>query len=145
MEHIVPDAETRLWIPGTAAVDTAVRKVARAVKQYDEALNLARHELTGDWVVTIGEMGHPVFGFGKELPDPDQVERILASRDMKRHGRKIMAQLARRVDRERQDARLRVSDENEELAEHFEHAFRKEGRHNVSRIFVPRSIPKRGI
>lgn len=144
MENLgeVPGGPIKLWIPGVGVTDLRVRKVARAVEQYDPELRLARHEIHGDWVVTMGERGHPIFGFGRELPNPDDVEQILGSRDIKRRGRKIMADLAREAERKRLDSQYRVEEQNGELAEHLEHAFRQQGAHPTTRIFVPRHIAR---
>lgn len=137
---IVPGGPVKLWLPGVGVTDLRVRAVAKAVERYDADLRLARHEITGDWVVTIGDAGHPVFGFGKELPHPDDVERKLGQHDIRRHGRKMMDHLAREAERKRLDAQYRMEEDNGELAEHFEAAFRAEGRHPTTRIFVPRGI-----
>src|SRR6478609_4936241 len=136
-----PEAPTRLWLPGSYAADSAVRRVARAVKAYDEALELARHEVTGDWVVLIGERGHPVFGFGRELPRPEDVERILGARDVKRNGRRIHEATRRKAAQIREANDKAMSDRNGEMAEHFEHGFRRVGSHPRPRIFVPKGIP----
>jgi hypothetical protein len=135
----VPGGPVKLWLPGIGVTDLRVRKVVKAVKQYDESLNLARHEITGDWVVIIGDNGFPVFGFGKELPHPDDVERKLGAHDIKRHGKKMMDHLAREAERKRLDSQYRVEESNGELAEHLEQAFRAQGVHPTTRIFVPRS------
>ena len=131
------DVDTRLWIPGVAAGDVHQRAVAKAVKEYDESFNLARHELTGDWVVVIGENGHPVFGFGRDLPNPRDVERILGEKDIRRHGARMLDALNREADRKRAVAQSAMDDATSMVAENMEHGFRKEGRHPRPRIFVP--------
>lgn len=136
----VQEGETRLWVPGTAAADSRIRKVARAVKQYDECLSLARHELNGDWVVTIGEHGHPVFGFGQELPDPRDVESLLSKFDMKRNGPKILADLAAAGLAQAKVTKDADSERNGQLAERLLHEYEKVGAHTHPRIFVPRGI-----
>lgn len=116
---LVPEAPTRLWLPGLGAADPEVRRVAREVRDYDEALRLARHEETGDWVVVIGDQGFPVMGFGKRLPEPGMARVELAKRDTKRHGQKMLDQLAREAQRRRDDAKYRAEEQNGELAEHY--------------------------
>ena len=138
--HIVPEAPTKLWLPGLGAVDPEVRAIARAVRDYDPDLHLQRHELTGDWVVTLGESGHPIFGFGLRLPHPDDVAAILSKRDVKRNGQRILADLARQAEIKRQEAKYRVSEQDGELAERLEHSFRIRGAHPTTRIFVPRGL-----
>jgi hypothetical protein len=137
---IVPEAPVKLWLPGLGDADREVRAVARAVREYDQDLRLQRHELTGDWVVTLGENSHPIYGFGRTLPDPRDVEHILGSRDVKRRGKKILDDLAREAERKRLDQQYRVEEHNGEMAEHFEHAFRKQGKHPTTRVFIPRSL-----
>ena len=133
VQDIVPGGPVKLWLPGVGVTDLRVRRVARAVEQYDASLRLARHEITGDWVVTIGENSHPVFGFGKELPHPDDVERKLSQHDITRHGRQIMDHLAKEAERKRLDSQYRVAEANGELAEHLEVGFRQQGN---ARIYV---------
>lgn len=139
---IVPEAPTRLWLPGLGVADRRVRGVARAVRDYDEALRLARHEVSGDWVVVIGDEGHPVYGFGRELPHPDDVEQILGARDVKRNGPRILAQSRAAAERERAQNEYRMSEMNGELAEHFESAFRHVGAHPSPRVYM--HDPRRG-
>lgn len=129
MTDIVPQGEVRLWIPGLGETDRKVRAVANAVRDYDESLRLARHEVYGDWVIVIGDEGHPVYGFGKELPQPQDVESILSKYDMKRHGRKIMDDLARITKQRALNDRYLLQEMDGELAEKFEHAFVQEDRH----------------
>lgn len=133
----VQEAPLRLWIPGTGEVDLRVRAVAKAVERYDEAFRLARHEITGDWVVLIGEQGHPVFGFGRELPRPDDVEHILGQNDMKRNGPRILKQLDEAREKAYREQTAKAEARNAELVEHFEHGFRKQGQHPTPRVFVP--------
>jgi hypothetical protein len=133
---IVPGGPVKLWLPGLGATDPRVRACARAVERYDAALRLARHEITGDWVVTIGERGNPVFGFGKELPHPDDVEKKLAAHDIKRQYKQITDHLAREAELKRLDAQYRMEEQNGELAEHLEVGFRHQKAHPQARIFV---------
>lgn len=116
-----------LWLPGLGAVDLRVRKVAHAVRDYDESLRLAKNENFGDWCVVIGEMGHPVFSFGMELPDPRDVERLLAKHDTKRYGKEIMDALARDAERKRLDDEYRMHDVNGSVAEVMESAMHRMG------------------
>jgi hypothetical protein len=136
------EVETRLWMPGTAAADSRIRKVAKAVERYDEALRFGRHEITGDWVVCMGEDSHPIFGFGRELPNPDDVERILSEKDIARRGSEILKELADAAEKRRNAESHTLSEKTAIAAEHFEHAFRRIGKHPTPRVFVPRSIPR---
>ncbi len=138
--NIVPEAPISLWLPGVGVADLRIRRVARAVKAYDETLELQRHEITGDWVVTKGESGHPIFGFGQELPRADAVEQILGKHDISRYGKKILDQLekeaaARRL-REDKDA----DEHNEQLAERMLHEYDKVGARRRLRVYVPKGV-----
>lgn len=135
----VPEGGHRLWMPGVNGADPRVRAVARAVERYDESLRFGQHQITGDWVVCIGETGGPVFGFGPDLPNPDDVERKLAAVDVKRRGRQILDGLARESEARKAAARLAMDDATMEVVEHMEHGFRQEGKHPTPRIFVPRT------
>ena len=121
----VPEAECRLWLPGLGAVEPSVRRAAKAVRDYDESLRLARHELTGDWCVVIGDMGHPVYGFGRDVPSPEDVRLKLEKHDTKRHGKKMMDELARESELKRLDAQYRSEQQNYEMAEHYLSARRR--------------------
>jgi hypothetical protein len=131
------EADTRLWLPGTNAVDARVRAVARAVERYDESFRFARHEITGDWVVCIGEGGFPVFGFGRELPRPEDVEQLLGAHDVKRNGKRILAASKAAAESEQARAESEISEHNGQMAERYEHLFRQAGKHHNPRIFVP--------
>lgn len=134
------EAPTRLWLPGLGAADPEVRRVARAVDEYDPALRLARHEVTGDWVVTIGDNGHPVFGFGRELPDPYKVPEILGKHDVKRNGKRILDAVARAAERQRLDDQYRVEEGDEATAESMAWFYAKHGDRRATRVFIPRGV-----
>lgn len=116
-----------LWLPRRGDLDLQTRRVMRAVEEYDEQLRFARNERNGDWVVTLGEGGIPVFGFGRELPHADEVPRILAKHDIARHGKKIMDALARDAERKRLDGEYRYSETTGEVAEVMESAMHRLG------------------
>lgn len=138
------EAPVKLWLPGLGEVDPRIRRVVKAVRDYDPDLKLARHEVTGDWVITLREDTHPIFGFGRELPHPDDVERLLSAKDIKRHGKKIMEQLARAAERERLDSQYRTEEADEATAETMAWFYGKHGAKSAPQVFIPRSIPKGG-
>ena len=127
-----------LWLPGVGEVDPRIRRVMRAVEEYDESLRFGRNERNGDWVVMIGEMGTPVFGFGQGLPDPRDVPRILEKHDIKRHGKRIMDALARESERKRLDEEYRYGETTGEVAEVMESAM-----HRLGGTPYKRSLAKR--
>ena len=116
-----------LWLPGLGATDLRIRKVAHAVRDYDESLRLARNETYGDWCVVIGDMGHPVFSFGKELPNSYDVPGLLSKHDTKRYGKEIMDALARDAERKRLDSEYRYDQTTGEVAEVMESAMHRLG------------------
>ncbi len=120
------DVETRLWIPGVNTHDLRVKRIAIAIKDYDPALNLAKHEITGDWVVIIGENGFPVFGFGTELPEVHEVAPALARHDIKRHGKEMMAALEAQGAKQRLVKAQSMDQIHWQMAERYEHARRQE-------------------
>lgn len=134
---IVPEAPTSLWMPGLGVVDLRVRKVARAVKDYDATLDLQRHEVTGDWVVTKGQSGHPIFGFGPELPRPDDVEQILGKHDISRHGKRILDQLEREAAARKAADEYAADQQNERMAERMLHEYDKVGDRRRIKVYVP--------
>jgi hypothetical protein len=134
------EAPCRLWLPGLGEVDPRVRRVVHAVRDYDPDLKLARHEVTGDWVVVLREDGHPIFGFGRDLPSPDEVAAKLAKHDIKRHGKKIMDQLARATERQRLQDQYAVDEGDGATAEAMAQFYAKHGARKATRIFVPRGV-----
>lgn len=120
--------EQKLYIPGQGMVDFSLRRAMKAVSDYDDRLILAKHEGTGDWVAFI-QLGpdrmFPVIGFGKELPHPDEIRRILESADTHRHGDKLLRQIQETNDRIQREKRAAVSESIEEAAEYADFGFRK--------------------
>lgn len=131
MSTAIPDikeADCRLWLPGQGDLSREQRIVARAIRDYDEALRFKQHTETGDWVVTVGDQGFPVLricGPNEAMPDYAATTALLEKRDAKRQGRKIMDQLAREAQKRRDDSKYRASEQNGELAEHYYSARRR--------------------
>jgi hypothetical protein len=137
---IVPEAPIKLWLPGVGVADLSVRRVARAVKAYDETLDLQRHEITGDWVVTKGEFGHPIFGFGPQLPRHDQVAEILGKHDISRHGKRILDQLEREAAARKLEAEKAIDEQDEQMAERMLHEYDKVGARRRLKVYVPKGV-----
>jgi hypothetical protein len=137
---IVPEAPCKLWLPGLGVVDPRIRRAVIAVRDYDPDLKLARHEITGDWVVVLREDGFPIFGFGPELPDPETVAIRLGAHDIKRHRRKMMDQLARDAARRRAEDQYKVDEADGATAEAMADFYAKHGAKKATRIFVPRGV-----
>jgi hypothetical protein len=134
------EAETKLWLPGLGAADPEVRRVAKAVDAYDPALRLAKHEVTGDWVICIGDNGHPVFGFGRGLPNPEDVAGMLAKHDVKRNGKRILEALEKQRQRDLLDSQYRVSEGDEASAEAAEWFYNKHGARRRTTVYVPKGV-----
>jgi hypothetical protein len=120
--------EQKLYIPGQGYVDLHLRRAMKAVEEYDDRLILAKHEVTGDWVAFI-QLGpdrmFPVIGFGRELPHPDEIRRILEQADTHRHGDRILRQIRETNDRIQREKRARATEAIEEAAEYADFGFRK--------------------
>lgn len=140
--RIRDESEQRLWIPGEGEVDMRIIGCQRVCREEDDRLELARHELTGDWVVFI-KIGrdnlYPVIGIGRELCEPEELRQRLHKADAKRHGEKILHQINEHNERLRKESRRRALEADEAVAEGLEWGFRQEGVLS-KKVFVPRSI-----
>lgn len=135
--------EQKLWIPGQGEVDMRIIAAQRVVREYDERLELARHEITGDWVVFVKLEGgnlYPVVGIGPELPhNAEDLRQRLWKADSARHGSKILDQINAHNKRIQRESRQRGLEADEATAEALEWGFRQEG--VLSRkVFVPRDL-----
>lgn len=131
--------DQRLYIPGQGFVDFRLRRAIKAVEQYDQRLILAKHEVTGDWVAFV-QLGpdrmFPAVGFGKELPEPHEIRRILEAADTRRHGDKILRQIQETNDRIQRQYRQATDDGIEQAAERAEFGLRKYTGEKP-KIFIP--------
>lgn len=120
--------EQKLYIPGQGYVDMHLRRAMKAVEDYDDRLILAKHEITGDWVAFV-QLGpdrmFPVIGFGKELPHPDEIRRILERADTHRHGDRILRDIQAHNDRLQAEKRKAGTEAIEQAAEYADFGFRK--------------------
>ena len=95
----VKNEETRIWTP-QGNVSTDVIRCVKAVEEYDPALVLGRHTMTGDWVIWLkrgpGEDPYPVIGIGKELPSPEALQERLRAADTRIHGDSILSDMRKR-------------------------------------------------
>lgn len=133
--------EQKLWVPSRGELTVGEARIQRAVEEYDERLVLARHNVTGDWVIFIKvdrDTLYPVIGLGPELPtDPEEVQRRLYLADGQRRGTEILDQVNRHNDAIRKAKRDATDEAIGETAEHLEWGYRQEGWHPSPRIFVP--------
>lgn len=134
--------EQKLYIPGAGGgmVDLAFKRAERAVKNYDDNLILAQHEMTGDWVAFVEipatDRMFPVIGFGRELPHPDEIRVILERHDTRRHGDKLIRQIQENNDRIQRELRAAGDEATEQVLEAAEYGIRKyTGR--KTKVFIP--------
>lgn len=135
--------EQKLWIPSEGEVDVRVRAAQRVVREEDERLVLARHEITGDWVVFITLEDRnlfPVVGIGPELPsNAEDLRALLHKYDTKRHGEKFLRDINAHNERIRKESRDRALDADGQVAEALEWGFRREGVISPQ-VFIPRDL-----
>lgn len=135
--------ERKLWIPGVGEVDPRISAAQRVVREYDERLVLARHEVTGDWVVfiTVGRDNiYPVIGIGPELPaNAEDLRARLRATDTRIHGDKILRQINEHNARIQKESRARALEADGEVAEALEWGFRREGVISPQ-VFIPRDL-----
>lgn len=142
LARVHDDSEPRLWIPGEGEVDMRIVGCQRVCREYDDRLVLARHELTGDWVVFIKisrDNMYPVIGIGRDLCEPDELSQRLWKADARRHGEKILHQINDHNENIKNASRRRALDADEAMAEGLEWGLRQEGVLS-KKVFVPRSI-----
>lgn len=136
------ESEQKLWIPGAGEVDMRIVGCQRVCREFDDRLELAKHELTGDWVVFIKldrDTLYPVIGIGPELCDPDELRTRLWKADAKRHGQKLLHDINEHNEKIKRESRRRALDADTAVAEGLEWGFRREG--VLSRqTFIPRDI-----
>lgn len=139
----IREHDQKLWIPGQGEVDTRVTAAQRVVREYDERLELARHEITRDWVVFI-KLGpdsmYPVIGLGPELPaNAEDLRQKLWKADTKVHGDKRLREINAHNQRIRDEARKKGLEVDEEVAQHLAWGMRREGV-APRQVFIPRDI-----
>ncbi len=135
--------EMKLWIPGQGEIDPRLSAAQRVVREYDERLVLARHEVTGDWVIFIKidrEWMYPVIGLGPELPEnAEDLRQRMWKADAAVHGDKILRDINAHNERILKEKRDAANEAAEEVAEAFVWGFRQEGV-LPKQVFVPRDL-----
>jgi hypothetical protein len=127
-----------LWLPGRGMMPAHVRQAVQAIREYQEDLSLARHDATGEWVIT--KDGHPVFGLGVELPAPERIKEMLYEADARRHGGKLAEKIQKLTDAREARAKQQVEDLTGVAAEALEWALHKEGRTSHKRVYIPKGV-----
>lgn len=142
MTELSFDPTSNLWIPsGTESKE--IRLAVNEVEAYDPRLTLAKHEITGDWVIfTKLDNGalYPVIGLGKDLPSPDYLRQRILNADTRRQGEQMLYHINKKNEEIRKQNERPVRDGIGKTAEALEWGYRKLGKHPVNRVFVPRGI-----
>jgi hypothetical protein len=130
-----------IWLPGGGLVPPNIRTAQQAITQYDERLELGRDERHDTWVVLWkdgpGGQAFPVLGLGRELPTYDEIQRLLYTHDVQRHGSKLVKEVIARREAQLRADDLAMSERAGEVAEELEHAFRRMGETSYKKVFVP--------
>lgn len=123
MDRVKNAADTKLWIPGAGDVPLDVLAVQNAIREHDDQLYLARHELTGDWCIFIqglsGRTPLPVIGLGRHLPSVDEVKQRLYRADTRIHGSRILSDMHKRNEAAEAEKHAKVDEAQEAAAEAY--------------------------
>lgn len=138
MASVVDLSSKELWLPGRGLMPAHVRLAVQAVREYGADLGLARHDESGDWVVT--KNGQPVFGLGVELPSPERIKEMLYGADAQRHGGKLAQKIQKLADQRAQAVRDEANNQTGVAAEALEWALHKEGRTSYRRVYIPKGV-----
>lgn len=130
---------TTLFIPGRGNVDTNAYRIDRAVNAYDERLMFAKNEQTGDWCVYIrmpgAEPPYPVVGFGRDVPQLDDVMYRIRKADTMKHGEAIYRDLVKSQMDYRANLDKAAAEASAEAAEPVEFLLRKDGKSPIVKVF----------
>lgn len=129
-----------IWIPGRGNLTAAESEAQRFIEEYDERFVLARHNVTGDWVIFVKlarDDLYPVMGLGREIPPLEEIKRRMYQADALRRGDEIRQEINRRNEDIQKAKRAAADAAIGETAEHLEWGYRREGWHPNPRIFVP--------
>jgi hypothetical protein len=128
-----------IWLPGRGELRFDELQVARAVEEYDPDLTLGQIQDTGQWAVFLPRIDgspFPVFGLGHELPSPDRVKEILFSKDVRRNGRAILAEMEAHQERSDKEFEAKTDEATELLAEAIASNMQSEGTHPYPTIHM---------
>ena len=122
-------------------MDIRALKVENADRAYDERLMFARNEETGDWCVFIRmprpAEPYPVCGFGREIPEVDDVMLRIRRADTMRNGEAIYKDLVKSQEQHRAALKYKGDQATDESVEVVEHFMRKHGKSPIIK-----SLPK---
>lgn len=128
-----------IWLPGAGELRFDELAAARLVEEYDADLTLGQIRDTGQWAVFLPrEDGtpFPVLGLGRDLPPLDRLKELLYRNDVRRNGRRILAEMEEWADAEDKRFAEKVDAATEELSEAIASHMQSEGTHPFPKIYV---------
>lgn len=132
-----------LFIPGRGSMDIRALKVENAVRAYDDRLMFAKNEETGDWCVFIRmprpEKPYPVCGFGREIPEVDDVMVRIRRADTMRNGEAIYRDVVKSQEQHREALKYKGDQATDESVEVVEHFMRKHGKSPIIKV-LPKGV-----
>lgn len=130
-----------IWLPGVGLVPPHIRSAQQAVEAYDSRLELGYDERTKQWVALWREgpdgAPYPALGLGRELPDYEEIQRLLYSADTVRRGGELLQEVKRRNEARKAASRYDINQAAGEVAEALEYAFRRMGKTRYSKVHLP--------
>lgn len=141
-----------IFVAGRGEVDLDMEAHYRGLRSVIEEndpegkLTLGHHHETGEWVLFLKpranpfglDAPYPVLGLGTEIPEPDQLRRLLYKTDTRRNGDQIMKDIQANNERIRKAARDKADEGIEIVAEGAESFLHRQGKTPYHR-----SLPKR--
>lgn len=123
----VKTTDTRIWTP-EAGANREEQLAATLVKRYDDALELGRHTMTGDWCIWLmrgpDKPPYPVIGLGPVLPSPDTLIERLQAADTRLHGDAMLQRMNAENETVRAQERAASEEATAMAAEAYEWAAR---------------------
>lgn len=136
---------TAIWTPNGGMIPADVRQAQLAVEAYSPDLELGRDERRGTWcaVWKDGPGGAPFPALAltnspeEPLPSYERIQQLLYQADVARRGRELVDEIRKRMDEQRASEIKAHRDHAEEVAEHLEHHFRRAGKTQYTKVFMP--------
>jgi len=130
-----------IWTPRGTHVPADVRTAMAAVEAYDSRLELGYDERNHLWCVLWkdGPQGapFPIFSLGEELPGYEQIQKMLWQGDTVRRGGDVVKDVKARNEEQRLSASADMRERAGEVAEHLEYTFRRMGKAQYAKVYVP--------
>jgi hypothetical protein len=147
MEGYMGTDPVQIYTPG-GMVNSAAIKVESKLREYDERLCFGFNPANRDWIAYVkmprdfdaayyidGYPVYPVYGFGNDIPEPDEALYKIMSIDTQRHPH-LLEKMNKANARVQAEQEALLEEVYEETAERIEHALRKEGETKFSKVFM---------